>query len=55
VNNLGDVRPDRIKQSATVNVYPLTGGTAAGEVYPRNGGPFGINGRFMYLRLTADF
>jgi len=55
VNNLGDVRPDKIKQSATNDVFPLTGGLSNGTVYPRNGGPFGINGRFTYLRLAADF
>jgi len=55
VNNLGDVRPDKIKQSATNDVFPLTGGLTNGTVYPRNGGPFGINGRFTYLRLAVDF
>jgi iron complex outermembrane recepter protein len=59
-SNLGNVKPDKIKQSpigaaTAINVFPLTGSLADGQIYPRNGGPFGINGGFWYVRLKADF
>ena len=60
--NLFNVYPDRIKQSTpdvpsqfVINVYPVTGSLADGQIYPRNGGPFGINGAFGYVRLRASF
>jgi iron complex outermembrane receptor protein len=34
-----------------MQVYPLTGGTSDGQVFPRNGGPFDFNGGFYYTRL----
>ena len=34
---------------------PLTGSTADGQVYPRLGGPFGINGGFWYVRLRIKY
>ncbi|MEQ1725601.1 MAG: TonB-dependent receptor [Sphingopyxis sp.] len=51
VNNLFNTYPDRI--AATINnpIYTLTGSIANGSVYPRSGGPFGINGAFLYARL----
>jgi len=54
-SNLFDERPDKIKQSATNPVFPIVGGLADGQVYPRNGGPFGINGTFWYASLRINF
>jgi iron complex outermembrane recepter protein len=54
-NNLFNTFPDRIKQSATNNVYPITGSLADGQVYPRSGGPFGINGGFWYARVRIKY
>jgi iron complex outermembrane receptor protein len=53
--NVFDERPDKIAQSDTNPVFPIVGGTADGQVYPRNGGPFGFNGAFWYMTLRIDF
>lgn len=53
--NLFNTKPDKIAASAANPIYPVTGGTAAGQVYPRNGGPFGMNGGFWYVRLKATY
>ena len=47
--------PDRIAQSSSNPIYPVTGSTADGQIYPRTGGPFGINGGFWYVRLRATY
>jgi iron complex outermembrane receptor protein len=54
-NNLFNTYPDKIKQSAFNAIYVSTNGTADGQVYPRLGGPFGMNGGFYYVRLVAKF
>ena len=54
-SNLFDERPDKIKQSDTNPVFPIVGGLADGQVYPRNGGPFGFNGTFWYASLRINF
>ena len=54
-SNLFNARPDRIKQSSSNNIYKDTNSTADGQIYPRNGGPFGINGAFAYVRLSASY
>jgi iron complex outermembrane recepter protein len=54
-NNLFDTYPDRIAPSATNPVYALTNSLADGQVYPRSGGPFGINGGFYYVRVAIDY
>jgi iron complex outermembrane receptor protein len=54
-SNLFDARPDKIAQSDTNPVFPIVGGLADGQVYPRNGGPFGFNGTFWYMTLRIDF
>jgi len=54
-SNLFNARPDRIAQSADINIFKDTNSTADGQIYPRNGGPFGINGAFGYVRLSASF
>ena len=54
-NNLFNVFPDKIKATATNPIYALTGGLNDGQVYPRSGGPFGINGGFWYARLRIKY
>jgi iron complex outermembrane recepter protein len=54
-NNLFDTYPDRIAPTATNPVYALTNSLADGQVYPRSGGPFGINGGFYYVRVAIDY
>jgi iron complex outermembrane receptor protein len=53
--NLLDEHPDRLAATSTVQLYPITGGTSDGQVYPRNGGPFGFNGGFYYTRLRVKY
>ena len=54
-SNLFNAHPDRIKQSADNNIFKDTNSTADGQIYPRSGGPFGINGAFGYVRVSASF
>jgi iron complex outermembrane recepter protein len=49
--NIFNAFPDAIANG----VYSTTGGLVDGEKYPRTGGPFGYNGRFLFLRLAATF
>jgi iron complex outermembrane receptor protein len=53
--NFTDEKPDRLKPTSTVQIYPLTGSTGDGQVYARNGGPFGFNGGFYYTRLRVKY
>jgi iron complex outermembrane receptor protein len=53
--NFTDEHPDRLAPTSTVQIYPLTGGTSDGQVYARNGGPFGFNGGFYYTRLRVKY
>jgi len=55
VNNLFNVYPDRIAPTSSNPIYPLTNSTADGQIYPRSGGPFGMNGAFLYARLQYRF
>ena len=54
-NNLFDTYPDRIAPTITNPIYALTGSLADGQIYPRSGGPFGINGGFYYVRIAIDY
>ena len=54
-NNIFNTHPDKIANTAANPIYVLTGSTSDGQVYPRLGGPFGINGGFWYVRLAAQF
>ena len=54
-NNVFDVYPDRIAASATNPIYALTNSLADGQVYPRSGGPFGLNGGFYYARVRIKY
>ncbi|MFW2829296.1 TonB-dependent receptor plug domain-containing protein [Sphingomonas sp. ID0503] len=53
--NLFNNYPDKIKNTVDNPIYPITGGTADGQVYPRSGGPFGMNGGFWYGRVRVKF
>lgn len=52
--NILDERPDKLNTSSQV-LYPLTGSSADGQIYPRNGGPFGFNGGFWYVRVRVKY
>jgi len=54
-NNLFNTYPDKIKGSQANPIYALTGSTGDGQIYPRSGGPFGINGGFWYVRLKIKY
>ncbi|MDP9421833.1 MAG: TonB-dependent receptor [Pseudomonadota bacterium] len=54
-NNLFDQYPDRIKASPQNPIFLLTDALGDGQVYPRNGGPFGLNGGFWYTRLRVKY
>lgn len=54
-NDIFNTHPDKIKNSASNPIYVLTGSTADGQVYPRLGGPFGINGGFWYVRVRVKY
>lgn len=54
-SNLFNVYPDKIASTDANPIVALTGGTPDGQVYPRNGGPFGINGAFWYASIRFKF
>ena len=54
-SNLLDEHPDRIAQSSSNAIYMLTASTSDGQIYPRSGGPFGINGGLWYVRVRAKY
>ena len=54
-NNIFNTYPDKIAASATNPVYQVTGSLADGQIYPRSGGPFGINGGFWYARVKVKY
>jgi iron complex outermembrane receptor protein len=54
-NNLFDNYPDRIRASTSNPIFLLTDSLGDGQVYPRNGGPFGLNGGFWYTRLRIKY
>ena len=54
-NNLFNTYPDKIAPSIANPIYALTGGTADGQIYPRSGGPFGINGGLWYVRVKVKY
>ena len=53
-NNLFNSFPDKLNSNSQ-QIFPITGGGADGQVYPRNGGPFGINGGFWYARIRVKY
>ncbi len=54
-SNLFNIYPDKIASTDSNPIVALTGGTPDGQVYPRNGGPFGINGAFWYASIRLKF
>ena len=54
-NNLFNTYPDRLKGSPTNPLFVITNSLADGQIYPRSGGPFGINGGFYYARVRVKF
>ena len=54
-SNLFNTKPDRIAASAANPIYTVTNSLADGQVYPRNGGPFGFNGGFWYARVRVKY
>jgi iron complex outermembrane recepter protein len=54
-NNLFNTKPDRIAPTAANPIYAITNSTADGQIYPRSGGPFGVNGGFWYARLKVKY
>ena len=54
-NNVFNTKPDRIAPSTSNPIYAVTGSTADGQIYPRSGGPFGINGGFWYARVRVKY
>lgn len=54
-NNIFNTKPDRLKATPDNPIYTLTGSTGDGQLYPRNGGPFGFNGGFWYVRVRVKY
>jgi iron complex outermembrane recepter protein len=54
-NNLFDAYPDKIKASPVNPIFALSGALNDGQIYPRSGGPFGMNGGFYYLRVAVAY
>ncbi|WGM48378.1 Vitamin B12 transporter BtuB [Brevundimonas sp. NIBR10] len=54
-SNLFDEYPDKIAGTTANPIYALTGSTADGQIYPRSGGPFGMNGGFWFARLSVKY
>lgn len=54
-NNLFNVYPDKIAATIDNPIFALTNSIANGSIYPRPGGPFGINGGFYYVRLRVKY
>lgn len=55
VNNLFNTYPDRIAPSVDNPIFALTNSTESGQVYPRSGGPFGMNGGLWYVKLAVKY
>lgn len=53
--NVFSAYPDKIAPTTANPIYAITGSTADGQVYPRTGGPFGINGGFWYARVRVKY
>ncbi len=54
-NNVFNSKPDRIAASGANHIYTATNSLVDGQVYPRNGGPFGFNGGFWYVRVGVKY
>ncbi len=54
-NNIFNTYPDRIKASVANPIFASTNALNDGQIYPRSGGPFGINGGFYYARVRVKY
>jgi iron complex outermembrane receptor protein len=54
-SNIFNTFPDKIGATTVTPIYALTNSTADGQIYPRSGGPFGMNGGFYYARLRIKY
>ena len=53
-NNLFNTFPDKLNNNS-IGLFPVVGGSADGQVYARNGGPFGLNGGLWYARVKIKY
>ena len=53
-NNLFNTFPDKLNTNSQA-IFPITHGGGDGQIYPRIGGPFGMNGGFWYVRATIKY
>lgn len=53
-NNLFNTFPDKLN-SNSIQLFPVVGGSADGQVYPRTGGPFGMNGGLWYVKVKINY
>ena len=53
--NIFNTYPDKIKASPDNPIFTSTKSLIDGQVYPRSGGPFGINGGFWYAKLKIKY
>jgi iron complex outermembrane receptor protein len=54
-NNLFNTYPDKILATVNNPIFALTNSISNGSVYPRSGGPFGLNGGFYYARVRIKY
>ena len=53
-NNVFNTFPDKLNNNSGP-IYAANGGDLFGQVYPRNGGPFGMNGGLWYARVRIKY
>jgi iron complex outermembrane receptor protein len=53
-NNLFNTFPDKLN-SNSIQLFPVVGGSADGQVYPRTGGPVGMNGGLWYVKVKINY
>ena len=53
--NIFNTYPDKIKPSPDNPIFAITNSLSDGQVYPRSGGPFGMNGGFWYAKLKIKY
>ncbi len=53
--NIFNTYPDKIQASPDNPIYTLTNSLSDGQIYPRSGGPFGINGGFWYAKVKIKY
>lgn len=54
-NNIFNTKPDRVAASTSNPIFTATNSLGDGQIYPRNGGPFGFNGGFWYVRARVAY